>query len=349
VSQGASDTPLTAQSERDGSPTFAVVIPAYNEAKHLGGVISAIPHWVDAVVVVDDASADGTSAVATGCGDPRVHLIRHETNAGVGAAMRTGYRYVIKEGFDLAGKMDADGQMSAAELEHLVEPFRLGIADYTKGNRFYFRNATLGMPAQRSFGNSLLSFMTKFASGYWHVFDSQCGYTVASVPFLRLLDLDQIADDYFFENDMLIRLNALNARVVDVPTSTIYAREVSGVSVGQVALTFPPRLVAGGSRRFWRKHLITDFSPIGGLTLGGLVLAVFGTLFGGYHWWLSVATGNVATTGTVMIAVLPLILGLQLLIQAFSMSVSASPGATESAEYVRELIAKGVFSRTRGE
>ena len=329
--------------------TLALAIPAHDEAQHILGVISAIPAWVDAIIVVDDGSTDDTAALVAGCGDERVHLIRHKSNGGVGAAMKTAYREAIAQGFDLVAKMDADGQMSADELDHLVEPHRLGIADYTKGNRFYFRNATLGMPRERSFGNSVLSFMTKLASGYWHVFDSQCGYTVASVPFVKLLDLDQVATDYFFENDMLIRLNALNARVVDVPTSTIYGHEVSGVHLGKVALTFPPRLLVGGSRRFWRKHLITDFGPIGAMTISGLVLALFGAAFGGYHWWLSVVSDHVATTGTVMLAVLPLILGIQLLVQAFSMSVSASAGAEETAEYVRRLIASGEVSRVRGE
>ncbi len=204
--------------------------------------------------------------------------------------------------------------------------------------------AIAGMPQNRSFGNTLLSFMTKVASGYWHVFDSQCGFTVARTAFLRLMDLESLPDDYFFENDMLIKLNALNARVVDVPTSTIYGREVSGVSVARVAFTFPPRLLLDGSRRFWRKHLLTDFSPIGALTLTGIALVTFGFVFGAYHWWLSLVSGQVATTGTVMLAVLPLILGIQLVVQSFSLSVLSSPGAQETAEYVRTLIARGDLS-----
>ena len=323
--------------------SLAVIVPAHNEAAHIGPVLESMPQEVDRVFVVDDASTDGTAEVVGRIADNRIRVLRHDTNRGVGAAMRTGYRAAIEEGFDLVAKMDADGQMRPEELARLIEPFHMGIADYTKGNRFYFRNATLGMPAHRSFGNSALSFMTKLASGYWHVFDSQCGYTVASVPFLELLDLDQIADDYFFENDMLICMNALNARVVDVPVTTIYGAEVSGVRTHRVAFNFPPRLVSGGLRRFWRKQLVTDFSPIAILSLSGLALGLFGAVFGAYHWWESVVTGNAATTGTVMIAVLPLIVGIQLLVQAFSMTVAASPGASETADYVRYLIRAGEF------
>jgi len=320
------------------APKLALVIPAHNEAAHIGEVLGSIPPLVAMIIVVDDASTDATASVVEGCNDPRVVLIRHERNSGVGGAMRTGYAAALKGGYDLIGKMDADGQMRADELARLVEPFLLGLADYTKGNRFFFRGATRSMPSHRGFGNSLFSFLTKVASGYWHVFDSQCGFTVVNAAYLRLVDLRRLPDDYFFENAMLIELNALNARVVDVPVSTVYGDEVSGVDVGKVLLTFPPRLLGRGAARFWRKHLVTDFGPIGLLTIGGMLLSAFGAAFGGYHWLLSISSGTVASTGTVMVAVLPLMLGIELLIQAFSMSVLSSAGARETAEYSRHLI-----------
>lgn len=324
--------------------TLALVIPAHNEAGHIGAVLRGLPAWVDRIIVVDDASADATAEEVEGVADERVRLIRHAENTGVGGAMRSGYRAALEEDFDLIGKMDADGQMLVTELERLVEPFALGIADYTKGNRFYFPGArSAGMPAHRSFGNTVLSLLNKLASGYWHVYDSQCGFTVVRSPFLRLMHLDSLPNDYFFENAMLIKLNTLNARVVDVPTSTVYGEETSGVSIRKVILSFPVRFLVGGARRFWRKHLVTDFGPIGGLTIGGIVLTLFGVLFGAYHWVLSAITGNVASTGTVMVAVLPLILGIELLIQAFSMSVLSSPGAPETARFVRELIVRRGF------
>lgn len=324
----------------DERRTLAMVVPAYNEADHIAATIAALPDMVDRIIVVDDASTDRTANVAHTLGDPRVIVIEHERNAGVGGAMRTGYREALAQGYEFIGKIDADGQMRADELERLVEPLLLGIADYAKGNRFYLRGAAADMPAERSLGNTVLSFMTKLASGYWHVFDSQCGYTVVRSAFLELIDLDTLPDDYFFENSMLIKLNALNARVVDVPITTLYGREVSGVSILRVATTFPARLMLGGTARFWRKHLVTDFGATGVLTLSGLTLLAFGAAFGGYHWWLSMTTEHIATTGTVMLAVLPLIVGIQLLLQAFSMSVQASPGAKQTARYVRDLISE---------
>lgn len=334
----APDQPHAARTSR-----VAVVLPSYNEGSHISEVITTVPEWVDDIIVVDDASTDATGAIVQGLDDPRVRYIRRETNGGVGAAMVDGYRACLELGAHIAVKMDADGQMHPDDLSRLVRPVAAGAADYAKGNRFYFRNATLGMPRIRGFGNSLLSFLTKAASGYWHVFDSQCGYTAIRTSFLRLLDLDQVATDYFFENDMLIRLNALNARVFDVPVTTLYGSETSHVNVGRVALTFPLRLAANGVRRFWRKYLITDFGAIAILTMTGAILLAFGGLWGAYHWWLSITQGVPATSGTVMIAVLPLILGFQLLLQALALSVTAAPGATGSAEYVRLLIAEGAF------
>lgn len=321
--------------------TLAVVLPAHNEVEHIGAVLDSMPGWVDRVIVVDDASTDGTADVVEARSEPRVRVVRHESNRGVGAAMRTGYGVALEEGWTLVAKMDADGQMLGSELERLVEPFALGLAEYTKGNRFYFRGATARMPQHRQFGNTALTFLTKIATGYWHVFDSQCGFTVVSSAYLRLLDLDELPDDYFFENAMLIHMNALGARVVDVPISTVYGQEVSGISVRRVLTSFPPRLVAGGTRRFWRKHLVTDFDPIGGLAMLGIALSLFGLVFGGLHWWESVSTGTPTTTGTVMIAVLPLVVGMELIIQAFVLGVLASPGSRETGEYVRHLVTKG--------
>ena len=325
--------------------SVTVIVPTHNEVAHIGAVLDSMPAYVDRVIVVDDASSDGTAALVEKRGEARVSLIRHETNRGVGAAMRTGYQAAIEAGSDLVVKMDGDGQMRPEELRRLLGALVIGLADYAKGNRFYLRDASADMPRQRSFGNSVFSFLTKIASGYWHVFDSQCGFTAVRGSYLKLIDLSLLPDDYFFENAMLIQLNAVNARVVDVPTSTIYGQEVSGIDVRRVLLTFPPRLLSAGLGRFWRKQLVTDFGAIGGLTIVGLLLCGFGVVFGVYHWWLSTVSQHFASTGTVMLAVLPFIVGVQLIVQAYVLSVQASPGAQETADYARMLIAEGEFER----
>jgi dolichol-phosphate mannosyltransferase len=320
---------------------ICVILPAHNEAELIGGVIKSLPEWVSAIVVVDDVSSDGTCAVVERLNDPRVTLVRHTENTGVGGAMATGYKAALELGCDILVKMDADGQMAPSDLPRLVRPLVNGTAEYTKGNRFYVVNANRSMPRTRKFGSFILTFMTKMASGYWHVFDSQCGFTAMQAHLLKMVDLDAIAKDYFFENDMLIWLNTVDARVVDVPIKTLYGEEVSDVRISKVMWSFPPRLVRGWFFRVARKYLLMDFGAIGALGIFGTVLAIFGATFGTYHLILSNLTGIVSTTGTVMIAVLPLIVGIQCLLQAFLMEVSNSPGAKETRRYIHELIDTG--------
>jgi hypothetical protein len=209
------------------------------------------------------------------------------------------------------------------------------MAEYVKGNRFRRTGRPSSMPRRRWFGNVVMSFLTKVASGYWHVFDPQCGFIAITAATLRRLKLEGIARDYFFENDMLIRLNVIDARVVDVDTSSLYGDETSTLRIGRVGWTFPPRLLRGFLWRFTRRHLMNDFGLIGFLAIAGTLFTLFGTLFGFYHWVQSADSGIPATTGTVMIAVVPLILGLQMLLQALSLEVQSSPGASETRKYAR--------------
>jgi glycosyltransferase involved in cell wall biosynthesis len=325
----------------EGSLSVGVVLPAYNEADHIGDVIVTLPEWVDRIYVIDDCSTDDTAGAVAKLPDERIVLISHETNTGVGGAMITGYRQGLDDGVDILVKMDADGQMDPEDMWWLCSPIADDLIDYSKGNRFYVVNANRAMPAKRKFGSVVLSFMTKIASGYWHVFDSQCGFTAVRTGMLRLIDLDRIATDYFFENDMLIALNPVGARVADVPTATRYGSEISDVSITRVALTFPPRLIGRWWSRMIRKHFVLDFSAVGVLIMFAVPLVLFGVIYGGYNWYLSAQQGVPATTGTVMLAVLPIIIGTQMALQAFVMEVGSSPGAEITRGIVHSRIVQG--------
>jgi glycosyltransferase involved in cell wall biosynthesis len=320
---------------------IGVILPAHNEAAHIGDVVAGLPRWVQHVIVVDDRSTDDTCAVVEGLGDSRVTLVKHETNTGVGGAMVSGYKRGIELGCDILVKMDADGQMDVGDLPRLIAPLAKGDAEYTKGNRFYVVNANRDMPHHRKYGSVVLTFMTKMASGYWHVFDSQCGFTAVRSGMLKMIDLDRIAKDYFFENDMLIWLNLIDARTVDVPIRTLYGSEVSGVSIGRVMWSFPPRLIRAWFFRTVRKYLFLDFGAIGALGFFGFLFTLFGAAYGTYRLVEANLSGVPTTTGTVMVALLPLIVGIQSLLQAFGMEVAASPGAEETRAYVHRLIDAG--------
>src|ERR671935_2826577 len=202
--------------------TVAVVIPAYEEEALVGTTIAGIPGFVDRIYVVDDASRDGTAAAAGAQADDRVELVLHENNGGVGAAIITGYRRAISDQIDVICVMAADNQMDPADLERIALPVVRGEVDYAKANRLVSGEAWHVMPRSRYLGGAILSFLTKIASGYWHVADSQSGYTAASRTILEQLDLERVYRRYGFPNDMLVHLNVWNARVRDVPARPVY-------------------------------------------------------------------------------------------------------------------------------
>ena len=317
---------------------YCAVLPAYNESRHLASVVRGVPKWIEGILIVDDASTDETLSVAHALDDARVTVLHHEKNQGVGGAMVTGFRAALDLDYDVVVKIDADDQMDTREVCTLVAPIEQGLAEYVKGNRFRQTGRPQSMPRHRWFGSVALSFMTKVASGYWHVFDSQCGFVAITSSTLRHLKLDGLARDYFFENDMLIRLNVVDARVVDVSTAALYSDESSHVRVGRVLMTFPLRLIRGFAWRFLKRHVVKDFGLIALLTLAGGLLVVFGLVFGIVQWILTASAGEVATTGTVMMAVLPLILGVQMLLQALSIEVQSSPGADETRDFSRAVV-----------
>jgi glycosyltransferase involved in cell wall biosynthesis len=244
---------------------IGVVIPAYNEERLIGKVIGTMPDFVDRIIVVDDKSQDNTAAAVQeiAAANNKVTLLRHERNGGVGAATATGYKWARDHQIDVTAVMNADFQMDPADLHRILRPVCAGECDYTKGNRL-FRGESWGMiPKHRYIGNSMLSLFTKIASGYWHVADSQSGYTAISLPALRAIDLDALYHHYGVPNDMLIRLNIASFRVRDVSIRPVYnVGEVSGIKLRKVIFTIPWMLIKGFLRRMIEKYIIRDFHPL---------------------------------------------------------------------------------------
>lgn len=325
--------------EAGGEPVrVAVVIPAFGVARHIEGVIGAIPDLVSDIIVVDDASRDETARIVGRLADPRLRLLRHQENGGVGAAVITGYRQALELGADVVVKLDGDGQMDPAHLSSLLEPILAGEADYTKGSRFYHTRRLRQMPFLRRVGNLGLSFLTKASSGYWDVFDPTNGYTAIHRKVLEMLEWQHLDRRWFFETSMLIELNLLRAVVRDVQIAAKYGDESSSLSPVGALLRFPRKLLAAFCRRIWLQYFVREFSPVSLFLVTGALLSVFGTLWGAAHWLQSARTGVEASTGTVMIAVVPLILGVQLLLQAMSLDIQNVPRAPLS-RHVRQLVA----------
>jgi glycosyltransferase involved in cell wall biosynthesis len=245
--------------------TVAVVIPAYNEELLLQPTLDGIPAFIDKIYVVDDASRDATvgNAHTAASVDPRIIVIVHERNQGVGAAVVTGYKRAIADEIDVVCVMNADNQMDPEELLHLAMPVVLGQVDYTKANRLFTGEAWNLIPHYRYLGNAILSMFTKIASGYWHVADSQAGYTAIGLPMLKLLDLDRIYPRYGYPNDMLVHLNVWSAKVRDVPSRPIYGiGEKSGIRLRRVIPRISWLLLNGFFWRMFQKYVIRDFHPL---------------------------------------------------------------------------------------
>jgi dolichol-phosphate mannosyltransferase len=304
---------------------IAVVLPTYRAEKYILKVLAGIPPFVAFIIVVDDCSPDNTSKLVEKCKDPRIYVVSHKTNQGVGGAMLSGYKKAIELGAEIVVKMDADDQMNPAYLIPLIAPIITGQADYAKGNRFLHANELKSMPFLRRIGNSGLSFLTKVASGYWNIFDPTNGYTAIHAAIIPLLNNSKIHRRYYFESSMLIELGMIRAVVQDVYIPAQYGNEMSSLSEWRSLVEFPPRLFVGFFRRFLTHYFIRDFGAFSMLFLLGFLFSIFGCIFGIYHWYLSAETANIASTGTVMLAALPLILGSQLLIQAMIVDMQNLP------------------------
>lgn len=317
---------MTAQSPCPAANSIAVVIPCFRVGALVLDVIAAVPQSVSTIYVIDDCCPVATgNLVSERCCDPRVTVVLHHANQGVGGAVMTGYRAALADGHDIVVKIDGDGQMDPALLDGFVAPIIEGRADYTKGNRFHRLRNVRKMPPVRLIGNAALSFMTKISSGYWQLFDPTNGYTACHRSALRELDMDTLSRRYFFESDMLFQLNQARAVVLDIPMVAHYEDEPSSLSPMRIIAPFLKGHARNTLKRLFGSYFLRGFSVASMELLAGIAAIVIGLCIGILAWGESISQGQAATAGTVMLAALPLILGTQLLLSWLHFDVSAEP------------------------
>ncbi len=301
--------------------SLAVVIPAFHAERSISAVIAAVPAFVEQIIVVDDASPDATGKVVQDLANPRVILLTHEHNQGVGGAMVTGFRKALDLGVEYIAKIDADGQMDPSHLDRFVEVAEEHGCDYVKANRFGHIESLSTMPSPRFYGNIALTFFTKFVSGYWNVFDPQNGYLMISRRMLLRLNLETIDRSYFFENSMLINLNIMRAKIGEIYIPAKYGDEVSSMRLTRIAWSFPLKLINGYVYRVYQKYVFRSLSPYALFVACGTALLTWAVVWGGVAWYESWSTRVVATTGTIMLALLPFLMGWSLLLEALVLDV----------------------------
>lgn len=312
--------------EQGSAAHIAVVIPCYRVTQQIAGVIAMIGPEVRRIYAVDDCCPDASGAyIADSIADARVVVVRHETNQGVGGAVMTGYRAALADGADIIVKVDGDGQMDPRLIPRFVAPILAGEADYTKGNRFFDLEKITAMPPVRLFGNAVLSLLTKLSSGYWNLFDPTNGYTAIHAAVARQLPFAKISRRYFFETDMLFRLNTVRAVVVDVPMDAKYGDEVSNLKISKIIGEFLFKHARNLGKRIFYNYYLRDLSLASIELPLGMFLFVFGTVFGGYHWWQSASQGVATPAGTVMLSALPILMGLQLLLAFIGYDIASVP------------------------
>jgi len=312
--------------ENEEKPKIAVVIPCYRVINHILGVIEEIGHEVWRIYVVDDKCPEQSgNYVEANCKDPRVVILRHNINQGVGGAVMTGYNAAIADGADVIVKLDGDGQMDPALIPILVAPIIDGEADYAKGNRFFDLEKIKAMPTVRLFGNAVLSLMTKLSSGYWNLFDPTNGYTAIHADVAKHLPFNKISKRYFFETDMLFRLNILRAVIIDVPMNAKYGEEKSNLKISKIIGEFIVKHFRNFAKRIFYNYYLRDMSLASIELPLGIFLLFGGGVFGIYHWIESMHEGIVTPVGTVMLSVLPILVGLQLVLSFLAYDISSVP------------------------
>lgn len=306
--------------------SVAVVLPCYKVTRHILDVLVRIGPEVAAIYVVDDCCPDHSGDfVKAHTKDTRVQVLHNDVNLGVGGATMAGYQAAIRDGHDVLVKVDGDGQMAPELIPCFVAPILEGAADYTKGNRFYDLEHIGRMPALRLFGNAGLSLVSKFSTGYWDIFDPTNGYTAIHAKVAKHLPFERISKRYFFESDLLFRLNTMRAVVMDIPMDSHYADEVSNLKIKAILGEFLGKHLRNFGKRIVYNYFLRDMSAASIHLLLGLILLLSGTIFGAYQWGMAAASQVLASPGTVMLAALPLIMGLQFLLAFLIHDTQAVP------------------------
>ena len=308
------------------APLIAVVVPSYKVTNHILSVLADIGPEVSRIYVVDDKCPNGSGdLVEASCQDSRVVVLRHEINQGVGGAVMTGYQAAVRDGMDIVVKVDGDGQMDPKILMKFVRPILEGEADYVKGNRFYDLTHIKQMPAIRIFGNAVLSFFTKFSSGYWHIFDPTNGYTAIHSRVAAHLPFDKISRRYFFETDMLFRLNTIRAVVKDVPMDAVYGDEQSNLRISNILFEFLAKHIRNTFKRIFYNYFLRDLNIASLELVSGTVLLGFGVIFGAVAWAKSYTEQVTAPLGTIMLSALTVLIGIQFILAFIGFDIASEP------------------------
>jgi len=292
---------------------ISLVIPAHNEEKLIVPTLKGVPKLIDRIYVIDDASTDNMFNVVLEMQkkDKRIRVIRHHKNQGVGIGIIHGYKKSSEEGYDIAVVVGGDNQMDLLEVTRFLDPIINNEADYTKGNRFMHGSAFKNMPGKRFVGNSVLSFLTKFASGYWKLFDTQDGYTAISKEMIDKADWSKAMVGYGYVSDFIILLNVYNARIKDVPRKAIYlhGERQSQIKIVKYMLKVGPRVI---KKFFWRlnnKYIFQDFHPLIFMYYFGMLFLLIGFILA-IKIFINGLTGNVSPNQAILASLL-LISGLQ--------------------------------------
>lgn len=293
--------------------SVAVVIPAYKAKKYINGVINDFFPLCDMLIVVDDACPDSTGKGIDVGGGREITILTNKLNLGVGGATKVGFEKAIKLGFDIIVKVDSDGQMDPKYFNKLIKPLQDGRARFSKGNRFHNLGSIKSMPVIRLFGNSILSFVNRLVSGYWNVMDPTNGYFAIEAKCLKHIGYKQLENGYFFESDLICKLGINRIKISEVPMSARYGNESSNLSILKVSLSFPYKFMIRFVKRLFYSYLLREINPGSIALLLGGPLVFFGVIFGLLRWIEGYVNDEVVSSGTVMLAALPILLGGQFL------------------------------------